>query len=224
MTAIFVTASGTDIGKTFVACGLVRALRAGGCAARALKPVVSGFDPSIATTSDPGLLLAALGRDVTLDNIAAIAPWRYTAPLSPDMAARRENRVLDYAALLDFCRAGIANPGPTVIEGVGGVMAPLDERHTVLDWMSDLKLPVLVVVGSHLGAISHALTALDAVTRRGLIASVVVNASAGSTVDLDETADTIRRFAPDLDVTALPRHAAQDHPVFTRLAARLWPE
>lgn len=221
MSAVFVTASGTGIGKTFVACGLVRALRARGHDVRALKPVLSGFDPAEAAASDAGLLLAALGRPATPDNIAEISPFRYRAPLSPDMAARRENRRLDYDALLETCRAEIAKPGMIVIEGVGGVMVPLDDSHTVLDWMSDLKTPVLVVVGSHLGAISHALTALDAVARRDLaVTSVIVNESAGSTVPLDETADCIRRFAPGLDVIALPRLALlPEHPIFTQLAA-----
>lgn len=221
MTAIFITASGTEIGKTFVACGLIGALRAQGRAVNALKPVVSGFDPRAAETSDPGLLLVALGRQPSEDEIALISPWRFAAPLSPDMAARRENRTLDFSALVAFCRK--PRPGTTIIEGVGGVMAPLDDSHTVLDLMSELKYPVLLVTGSYLGAISHCLTALDALERRGLdVRSVIVNESLRSTVGLEETAEAIRRFTRH-DVVALPRLDAPDHPAFVRLAARITP-
>ena len=66
-----------------------------------------------------------------------------------------------------------------LIEGVGGIMVPLDERHTVLDWMSALRLPVLLVAGSYLGTISHTLTALHVLAQRNLdIAAVVVSESA----------------------------------------------
>ena len=65
MTAIFVTGTGTDVGKTFLSVALIRLWRAAGQAVKALKPVASGFDPATAQTSDPGVLLAALGRPIT---------------------------------------------------------------------------------------------------------------------------------------------------------------
>ena len=71
MAAYFVTSTGTDIGKTFVTAGLIRYLREAGQAVHALKPVVSGYDPSVVETSDPAVLLAALGRPVAADEIAA---------------------------------------------------------------------------------------------------------------------------------------------------------
>jgi dethiobiotin synthetase len=81
MTAYFVTSTGTDIGKTFVTAGLIARLREAGAPVDALKPVVSGYDSSVAPTSDPAVLLKALGRDVTQDEIAAIANWRFRAAL-----------------------------------------------------------------------------------------------------------------------------------------------
>ena len=76
MSAFFVTATGTDIGKTFVAAGLIRHFRAAGRAVGAIKPVATGFDPAAAEASDPGMLLSALGRPVTPAEIERIAPWR----------------------------------------------------------------------------------------------------------------------------------------------------
>jgi len=222
VTAVFVTATGTDVGKTFVTAGLIRELRKQGRSVQALKPVISGFDQNAVGASDTGAILDALGREPTPDAIARVSPWRFAAPLSPDMAARRENRSVEFDGLLGFCRNRIAAAqGTLFIEGVGGIMVPLDDRHTVLDWMSALELPVLLVAGSYLGTISHTLTALDVLTRRGLtVMSVVVSESAASPVDLEETAATIRRFS-DVTVQTLPRLTAPGHPTFAALTGRL---
>jgi dethiobiotin synthetase len=225
MSATFVTAAGTDVGKTFVTCGLIRALQARGRKVAALKPIASGFAPASAELSDSGLLLSALVRPVTAETIAEVSPWRFAAPLSPDMAAAREGRVIDFAAVVGFCRDAIAaRDGALLIEGVGGVMSPLDTRHTVLDWMAALDIPLVLVAGSYLGTISHSLTALDVLRRRGLaVACLVISESAISTVPLDETRDAVARFAPGLDVVALPRLAgpAFEHPGFDRIAERM---
>jgi dethiobiotin synthetase len=207
MTAIFVTATGTDIGKTFVTAGLASVLREQGRAVAALKPVVTGFTPETAAASDPAVLLAALGRPVTEQSIADVAPWRFTAPLSPDMAARQEGRGLDFAALVTFCRDAIAaRTDVLLIEGVGGVMVPLDATHTVLDWMVALRAPLILVAGSYLGTISHTLSALDVLARHALeVRAVVVSESVDSPVALDDTVASIARFARPIAVTALPR-------------------
>jgi dethiobiotin synthetase len=220
MSAVFVTATGTDIGKTYVTAGLIRALRQAGRPVRALKPVVSGFDATTAAASDPAVLLAALGRDAGMDAIAAISPWRFQAPLSPDMAARRERTSISFDALVDFCRAAMVEDGVLLIEGVGGVMVPLDDHHTVLDWMGALGVPVLLVCGSYLGTISHTLTAIDVLARRGLEPlAVVVNESAGSTVDLAETVATLGRFAGRKRLVAVPQGVTHEHSAFAQLAA-----
>jgi dethiobiotin synthetase len=221
MSAVFITGTGTDVGKTFVARGLIRALRARGRGVAALKPIVSGFEPAEAAGSDSGLLLTALGGAVTPDAIAAISPWRFAAPLAPDMAAAREKRVLDFAALVDFCRKAVAaNRDTLLIEGVGGVMSPVDREHVMLDWLAALQLPLILVAGSYLGTISHTLTALDVLARRGLaVAALVVSETASSPVRLDENCEAIARFAPQVSVVALPRlPAAADHAVFAEIA------
>jgi len=203
---VFVTGTGTDVGKTFVTAALVRHLRTAGKTVDALKPVVSGFDPANAAGSDPGVLLAASGRDPTTDEIARIAPWRFAAPLSPDLAAKAEGRTFDFKALVEFSRDAVYGRGTTFIEGVGGIMVPLDETHTVLDWMSALRIPVLVVAGSYLGTISHTLTALHVLAQRNLdIAGVAVSESAVPGATLEDTVATLARFAAPIDVVGVPR-------------------
>jgi dethiobiotin synthetase len=224
VTAIFVTATGTDIGKTFVTAALIRHLRVAGRTVDALKPVVSGFDPDHAAASDPGILLAALDRPAAPDEIARISPWRYRAALSPDMAARAEGAPVDFAELAQFSlRAVLTRRDVLFIEGVGGVMTPIDDAHTVLDWMLALRLPLVLVTGSYLGAISHTLTALDTLRRRELnVLTIVVNESEGSSVPLDDTVATIRRFTHPLNVLPVPRMTggAADADPFAQASAR----
>jgi dethiobiotin synthetase len=219
--AIFVTATGTDVGKTFVMAGLIRHFRAAGRPVEAIKPIVSGFDPAALQASDPGVLLAALGRPVTIEEIERIAPWRFTAPLSPDLAAAREGRAIGFDELLDFSRRPAKTGSILLIEGVGGVMVPLDNKHTVLDWMKALHIPVLVVTGSYLGTISHTLTALHVLAQRNLdIAAVVVSESETGGATLDDTVASIARFAQPIDVAGVPRvtQDAELHLAFARIA------
>jgi dethiobiotin synthetase len=195
VTAIFITATGTDVGKTFVAASLIRHFRQMGRLVDAIKPVVSGFDPEQIAASDPGVLLHALGLPVTLPEIDRISPWRFRAPLSPDLAAQREGRSIELDTVVTFCQSAIQQRQDILlIEGVGGVMVPLDGERTVLDVMMALQLPLILVAGSYLGTISHTLTALDALFQRRL---------KGSTVPLEDTVAAIARFVEP--VIGLPR-------------------
>jgi dethiobiotin synthetase len=210
---IFVTGTGTDVGKTFVTAALVRHLRASGKPVDAFKPVVSGFDPATIADSDPGVLLPALGRETTIEEVERISPWRFAAPLSPDLAAQQEGRSIDFKALAAFSQTAASRRGTVLIEGVGGIMVPLDHSHTVLDWMSALRIPVLLVAGSYLGTISHTLTALHVLAQRNLdIAGVVVSESASPGASLDTTVATIARFASPIEVIGLPRMPAGEPP------------
>ncbi len=94
-----IAGTGTDIGKTEIACALIRALRAEGLGVDALKPVVSGFDAMAG--SDPARLIEALGRAPSQAELARVAPWRFAAPLAANMAARAEGRAIDYGAVLE---------------------------------------------------------------------------------------------------------------------------
>jgi dethiobiotin synthetase len=223
--AYFVTSTGTDVGKTFVTAGLIRYLRTSNQAVGALKPVVSGYDSSTVDTSDPAVLLAALGRPVAAEEVERIAPWRFRAPLSPDLAAAREGRTISFDELIGFSREAVRRTnGILFIEGVGGIMVPLDARRTVLDWMAALDIPLLLVVGGYLGTISHTLTALDVLRQRNLaIAGIVVSESERNPVELDDTVASIARFSRGVEVIGLPRLPAgiTQHPAFARIASLL---
>jgi dethiobiotin synthetase len=222
MTAVFITATGTDMGKTFIARGIIHQLRARGRAVEVLKPVITGFDPRMPQASDTGRLLLAQGHALTPELIAETSPYRLREPLSPDIAARREATSIDFAALVAHCRRAVArHRDALVVEGIGGIMVPLDDRHTVLDWMVELDLPLILAAGSYVGTLSHTLSALDVLERNGLkVAAVVVDETPGSAAGLDDTAKTIRRFATGIEVFTLPRlpEGMLDHPVMAWLA------
>ncbi len=224
MTAVFITSTGTGIGKTFLTAGLVRYFRDHARSVDAYKPVISGFDPAAPQESDSGLILSALGRGLTEAEIDRISPWRFAAPLSPNMAARMEGRQISFEALVTHSSACASAADIVLIEGVGGIMVPLDEQHTVLDWMLAIRLPTLLVVGSYLGTISHTLSALDVLWHRGLqVRAIVVDESLDSSVPFEDTVATIKQFAQQTEVIALPRldGAYHNHPAFAQLGQRL---
>jgi dethiobiotin synthetase len=114
------------------------------------------------------------------------------------MAAAREGRQVDVAAVVGFCRAQMAQAGDgrLLIEGVGGVMSPIAAEVTNLDWMRALDCPVLLVGGSYLGSISHALTAIAALRGAGLaLAGVVISQSAANDAPFEETVASVARLS-----------------------------
>jgi dethiobiotin synthetase len=221
MPGVFITATGTDIGKTFVTAGLIRVLRARDIKVAAIKPVVSGFDESDPAGSDPALLLEALGRALTPTELDVIAPWRFKAPLSPDMAARKEARSLDLESIAAYCKNRLAaHDGFTLIEGAGGIMVPLNAHHTLLDLMTVLALPVILIGGTYLGAISHLLSAVDVLKRRDLLPrAIVINESENSSVTMDDTLETVSHFCGDLPLIPLHRlaHSSEADVAFATL-------
>jgi dethiobiotin synthetase len=214
MAAFFVTGAGTDIGKTWVSACLLRHWRLKGLAPEAIKPVASGYDPEHPEDSDAAALLRALGRPVTSETVEAMTPVRLRAPLSPDQAARREGAFISARSAALPCWGVIQTAaGPVLIEGAGGAMTPLNDSETMLDLALALRLPAIFVMGSYLGAISHALTGLAALKGRGVaVPLVLVNETLDSAVDLHETVATVTGHASGSAVLAIPREA--DGPVW----------
>jgi len=205
VTAIFITATGPDVGRTLVVASLIRHFRQSGRAVEAIKPIVSGYDPAQAAASETGMLVSALGLPFTPESIERISPWRFRAALSPDLAARQEGRSIDVDAVVAYCQSAIDRRRDILlIDGIGGIMVPLDETRTILDVMMALHLPLILVAGSSPGTISHTLTALDSLFRRDInVLATIVNETPGSGIPLDEVVASISRFAAP--VIGLPR-------------------
>ncbi len=223
----FITASGTEIGKTFVTCRLLEGLRARGRRAAAIKPVLSGWDPGD-ESGDAHLLRAAHAacaapateRGAAQPGIADISPWRLTAPLSPHVAARRQGERIAEDALVGFCRRKLAEGWePLLIEGVGGAFVPISEQFLVADWIARLALPVLLVVDSRLGALSHGIATYEALCARGItIGGVIISQSPTEPMPFAETVASFAAFlkAP---LFALPRIGRAAFPAAARALA-----
>lgn len=204
MQRFFVTATGTDLGKTYVTAALAALARAKGRTVRAVKPLASGFDPDLPEASDAAALIAALGLDLCADTVNAVSPWRYRAPLSPDMAATREGAAIDVPALIRFSRDVMAGPEDLIlIEGVGGVMVPLDGVLTVRDWIAATGAETILVAGCYLGSLSHLMTAVEALSVRRIAVRAIVLSEGGAgglaPVPLDEIVACVKRYV-DLPV------------------------
>src|SRR5690606_25286963 len=128
MNRIFVTAIGTDCGKTHVSCAILRELVSQARPALAIKPLMSGYSPDLLEASDAGRLLAAMGRPVSEAEVNDICWKSFTEWSAPNVAARRAGVALDDGMLIGFVRDRLArHVGPALVEGAGGVMSPLTD-------------------------------------------------------------------------------------------------
>ncbi|MCJ2005797.1 dethiobiotin synthase [Methylobacterium sp. E-041] len=211
MTTVFIAGAGTEIGKTYVTAAIVRRLRADGRDVRALKPVASGVppmgDPDFAG-SDTAQLLAAQGIAVTAAAVAACSPWRFAAPLAPDQAAALEGQAPVLEDIVTWCLERMeAATGTLIVEGVGGLMSPVTQEATGLGWLWSLACPAILVSGSYLGAISHALTAYETCRAADIpVLAIVVNESTGAPTPPETVAEAIARHA-EVPVIVIARDA-----------------
>lgn len=203
---IFVTGSGTGVGKTLVTTSMLRLLTKRGAKVMGLKPVISGFNAGD-VECDTIQILRSQNMEVNDDRINKISPWRLKAPLSPNMAAERDGIKLSAEEIADWCIERIAaeKPDIAIIEGAGGVLVPLNNHETMLDVMVRLNIPVILVTGSYLGTISHTLTSYEVIKSRGLkVSCIVISESPESPVPVQETLETIMQFT-QAKIHLLPR-------------------
>ena len=174
---IFVTATDTEVGKTFVAAGLARALKAQGVDVGVMKPVASG-----GTKTDSGLVCddarqLAEAADA-LDELALVNPVCLEAPLAPLVAARLEGTRVELGAVWRAYETLATRHEFLVVEGIGGLLVPIDEGATVLDLITMFRLPALVVTRPTLGTINHTLLTVRYAREHGVdVVGLVINAA-----------------------------------------------
>jgi len=171
----FITGSDTDVGKTWIACEIVRQLRRCGLEIATRKPAESGCRESASgelITHDAAALQAANDNRETIEQIT---PYRFRAALAPHRAARLENRRIELRDLVLACKRDRPNQC-LIVEGAGGFYSPLAEDGLNADLASALQLSVVVVVDDRVGAVNQALMTLEAVANRQLsVAALVLN-------------------------------------------------
>jgi dethiobiotin synthetase len=216
---LFVTGTGTDVGKTVVAAAICAALRARGERVAAFKPVVSGTEERVDPDwpADHELLATASGEDP-----ADVAPAVFAAPLSPHLAAELAGEPLDPGLLRGAFDARAAEAEVVVVEGVGGLLVPLTRDYLVRDFAVDLGLPLVIAASPGLGTINHTLLTLEAARAVGLrVAGVVLTPwpETPSPMEEDNRA-TIARLG-DVEVAVLPLLPRADPALLAEAGAML---
>ena len=210
MQGVFITGTGTNVGKTHIASALARALVQRDIRVIPKKPVESGCirqgDELI--PQDALILKQAADYPGELDDIC---PYRFEPPISPVRAATLANRIVTIEQLASACLQGSEN-GFILVEGAGGFYTPLAENGLNADLALALQLPVLLVSDDRLGSISQVLLNTEAIQNRGLhLIGVVLNDLDGQPREyMDNTADLRERLSePVFSIPYTPGKEAQ---------------
>ena len=197
---IFVTGTDTGIGKTVVAATLLSLLRRDGIDAVPMKPVQTGCEKRgnklIAPDIEFALRVAGLDP-VNGDEMEMMCPYRFEPACSPHLAAERAGRTIETGHILDCYRELAGRHKMIVVEGAGGVMVPVAGNVLMIDLMTRLGLPVILVARPGLGTINHTLLSLRALNHAGLnVLGVIFNeTSTGSHGYIEQdNFETIRRL------------------------------
>ena len=219
MRGFFVTGTGTGVGKTVLAGALAARLRAAGVRVRVFKPVLTGLDepPEPGWPRDDELLAAAAGVPA-----GEVTARRYGPPVSPHLAAELAGADVDLAELVDAATALARRADAIVVEGVGGLLVPLNATASVRDLAAALGLPLLVAAHPGLGTLNHTLLTVEAARAASLDVRAVVLGPwpAQPTVMHESNRDTIAART-ELEVACRPSASDGTRAELERIGAKL---
>lgn len=182
----FITGTDTGVGKTVVAAGIIRAIKAKGLSVCPMKPVESdcGLKKENLFPPDAATLLNTSGVDETLD---AVNPYRLRNRLAPSVAAEIEGVKIERKKIISAYKRLSKKYELMIVEGAGGIMVPVYKKYLFLDLARDLGLPLLIVSRPGLGTINHTLLTIDAARNSGLdVAGIIINYAVKSRKGLSE--------------------------------------
>lgn len=162
--AYFITGTDTEIGKTHATCALLATAAHQGLRSVALKPVAAGTD---ATGRNDDVVRLMAASNVSLPE-RTVNPWLLTEPLSPHIAARHAGVEITAATIIETFHLADERTDLILVEGVGGLYAPLSDTLTQPELIRQLDIPVILVVGLRLGCLNHALLTAAAIEQEGL--------------------------------------------------------
>jgi dethiobiotin synthetase len=171
MRGLFVTGTGTGVGKTVLSAALLAAMSKAGMRVRAHKPVVTGLDERSETGWPPDHELLASVAGMTPEEVA---PLRYGPAVSPHLAAALAGETIDPADLIARARGTGIDDGALIVEGVGGLLVPFTDEFTVRNLAAALGLPVVIAATPGLGTINHTLLSIESARAAGLEVRAVV--------------------------------------------------
>jgi dethiobiotin synthetase len=211
---LFVTGTGTEVGKTVVAATIAQTLAAEGQRVAVFKPAVTGLDEGVET--DYELLRRASGSGQSDEEIA---PYRYGPPASPHLAAALAGEEIDPERLRRAAQAAAENAEAIVCEGVGGLMVPLSPGYLVRDLAVDLGHPLVVVASPGLGTINHTLLTVEAGRAPGReIAAGVLNPWPPEPSEIERSNRETIAALGEVEVLTLPQIDLGDRKSWPRLS------
>lgn len=210
MQTLFITGTDTNVGKTWITCTLLKLLADRGLAAGACKPVCSGAE-FLPDGSPFWADVDALRTHCSLNPPESlVCPRRFLAPLAPNIAAKLEHTSFVRTDLLAAINAWKAHCQTLLIEGAGGLYCPLTDDCTVLDLISELRSPCIIVAANRLGVISHTRMTAELLQRSQLpVLGVILNdaqppASAANDASTAHNSAQLRHWLPTLPLLHSP--------------------
>jgi dethiobiotin synthetase len=178
---IFITGSDTEIGKTYVACAIVRSLVNASIKVGVYKPVASGL--AEIESSDGYQLWLAAGKPG--QSLSQVCPQSFSQPLAPMLAAESENKTIDTQKIISGFDYWRECSEFVVVEGAGGLLSPMAHRLNNADLATRLELPIVAVVPNRLGCVNQAMLVLEVARARGLpVVAVILNQTQKQTDNL----------------------------------------
>ena len=194
--SLFLTGTGTGVGKTFVAIELLHWLRSRGIRAVGMKPICCG------DREDARRLLAASAEGISIEELNPV--W-LQSPVAPSVAAQIEQAEIDLRKILNCFRNLSKRFDTVIVEGVGGWLVPITADLFVSDFAKQLDLPVAIVAENRLGCLNHVLLTLESVQRRGLVCAGVILKSANGPTDLAQSTNEteLRRLLASVNLVVI---------------------
>ncbi|MCA1961337.1 MAG: dethiobiotin synthase [Desulfomonile sp.] len=219
---IFITGTDTGVGKTLFAAALIRLAAVCGLAVKALKPIETGcpIRSGVLFPEDGAFLVEASEHRVSLDECT---PFRFSLPASPYRAAALEGKRIFASDLVEHILSVAETADLAVVEGAGGLMAPIDDNFMMVDLIKRLEFPVILVARTRLGTINHTLLSIEALSRRDIrIEGIVLSqCTPDRGPEEDFTLDDVERNVGDIPVVLLPFVSADYARDPARLAQKL---
>jgi dethiobiotin synthetase len=222
---LFVTATDTGVGKTYVAAMIARALRDAGYRVGVYKPLASGcrWEGGKLLSDDALALWEAAGKPGTLEEVC---PQCFESPLAPYLAARREGRRIDSDLIRGQFQAWRDRSDLVIVEGAGGLMSPMTESACNAHLAAEFGLPLIVVAANRLGVIHQVLATLAAASGFEpplAVAGVLLNCLPGP---IDPSAESNRQelsawIKPPILATVPPDATAFQEPIDWARLSRL---
>jgi len=177
MSGLFITATDTDVGKTVITGAIAAAFKARGMNVGVMKPMASGGvadSQGTLVAEDATFLMRAAGIGESERDL--VNPLCLEPALTPAVAAKVSGVFVDIPAIIKVYQVLTESYEPLLVEGVGGITAPLWQDYLLADFMVELALPVIVVTRANLGSINHTVLTIEYARHRGIqVAGIIIN-------------------------------------------------